>query len=381
LVIAEFLTMRPAFSSIKTASAFALLLLGIFLLPFLLRGRLLPPQRENYLLQGWDTTGDYPWLYRQIFKEKGDIDIAFVGSSRLWLGIDTVYVQQKLSEQLGRPAVVRTIAWGGAGYDALYFATQDLLQNRRVRVLVFNDECQAYNVPNPYARRWFRLGENGSDLTGFPLRIRLDYYFAAILGLPRNLLDWLRPNLPYEPTAADIALREKTYYCTNPAARLGSVALQQGFSRSPVFQDGHPRFERFTPDTGANPTDAIVYSAATKAMFQFSDSPLPAWQAHFAKKFAALVAEKHSRLVLLHVPELTDAGQSAIPEREFWPETLQMDVTLLGIPPKKLFAGLNDEEIYKLFGEPYHLNQNGQEYFTWLITPALLKIYETSTNR
>jgi len=55
-------------------------------------------------------------------------------------------------------------------------------------------------------------------------------------------------------------------------------------------------------------------------------------------------------------------------------------VTLLGFPPQKLFAGLNDDEIRKLFAEPYHLNRNGQEYFTGLITPALLKIYETSTN-
>ena len=369
--------MRPAFSSTKAATAFALLLLGILLLPVVLRGRLLPPARENYLLQGWDTTGDQPWLYRQIFEETNDIDLAFVGSSRIWMDIDTVYVQQALSRHLGRPAVVRTIAWGGAGYDAFYFALRDLLQHRRVGMLVFNDECQAFNLPNPYARRWFRFGESGADLAGFPLRLQLDYYFAAILGLPRNLLAQVRPNLPCTLTPADLARLEQTYFCSYPGARLGSLALQQGFSRSPVFQADHPPFESFTPVTGARSSDAVVYSAAARDQFQFSGlAPMPPWQTHFAQKFSALATEKSARLVQLYLPDLAEAGLPFIREREFWPDTLRASVTLVGIPPQKLFAGLTDAEIHKLFAEPFHLNQNGQEYFTRLITPALIDLYD-----
>ena len=239
--------MRPAFSSTKQATAFALLLLVILLLPVGLRGRLLPPHRENYLQQGWDSFGDYPYLYRQIFEETNTIDIAFVGSSRIWLGIDAVYVQQKLSEQLGRPAVVRTIAWGWGGYDKFYFAMRDLLEHRHVRLLVFNDEGQSINLMDPLARRWFRLGDNVSDLAGFPLRLQLDYYFSAIQGMPRNLLDNVRPNLRCELSATDIAQLEQTYFCTNPASCLGSLGLKQGFSQTPIFQEGHPPFELFTP--------------------------------------------------------------------------------------------------------------------------------------
>jgi hypothetical protein len=29
-----------------------------------------------------------------------------------------------------------------------------------------------------------------------------------------------------------------------------------------------------------------------------------------------------------------------------------------------------------LYGDPVHLNQNGQEYFTRLITPTLIGIYQ-----
>jgi hypothetical protein len=41
---------------------------------------------------------------------------------------------------------------------------------------------------------------------------------------------------------------------------------------------------------------------------------------------------------------------------------------------------MNEVEMHKLFAEQYHLNQNGQAYFTRLITPTLLKLYENSTN-
>jgi hypothetical protein len=373
--------MRPAFSSTKQAAAFALLLVGILLLPVVLRGWLLPPSSENYLLQGWDTFGDYPYLYQQIFQEKEDIDLAFVGSSRVWFGIDAVYVQQKLSEQLGRPAVVRTIAYGWGGYDKLYMVMRDLLQHRRVRMLVFNDEGKSSNLMDPNAHRWFRFGENGADVAGFPMRLKADYYFASILGLPRNLLSLARSNLVCEMSAADIALREKSYFCTNPATRLGSTALLEGYGRSVVFPEDHLRFEAFSPAASAQPVDAVVYSAATKDKFQFSGPPMLVSQTHFAKKFAALATEKSAQLIMLHVPDIADAGLAAIPEREYWPDTLQTDVTMIGIPPPMFFAGLNHEQIFNLFADPFHLNQNGQKYFTRLITPTLLKIYEASTNR
>jgi hypothetical protein len=370
--------MRPAFASTKSAAAFALLLLAILLLPVALRGRLLPPHREDYLQQGWNTFGDYPWLYRQIFEETNDIDIAFVGSSRIWLGIDTAYVQQQLSARLGRPAVVETIAWGWGGFDKFYRVMRDLLQHRRVRLLVFNDEGQSANLMDPYARRWFRFGENGGDLAGFPRRIQADYFFSSLLGLPRNLLELVRPNLPCELSAADLARLENAYFCTNAAAGLGSLALRQGYSPSPIFQEGHPPFQAFRPVTTARPGDALIYSAATKGEFVFTGPPMLVSQTHFAQKFGAFVREKTARLVMLHVPDLGDVGRPAIPEREFWPDTLRANVVMLGIPPQKFFAGLDDAEIHKLFAEESHLNQNGQEYFTRLISPALLDLYEST---
>jgi hypothetical protein len=375
------INMRPAFSSTRQAAAFAIMLLGILLLPVILRKSWLPSSRENYLWQGWDTFGNQPQLYHQIFEEKGDIDIAFVGSSRIWLGIDTAFVQEQLSKQLGRPVVVRTIAWGWSGFDKLFFAMRDLLQNRRIHMLVFNDEGQDVNLMDPLARRWFRLGDEDAELMGFPIRLQSDYYFAAIQGIPRNLLELLRPNLPCEFSPATRARLEESLFCSDSQHSLGSLALLQGFSKAPVFSTGHPPFESFSPPNSTSAADAVIYSTATKDAFQFIGPQMLAPQTHYAQKFSALARSKSIQMVMLHVPEVADLNRVAITEREFWPDSLHADVTLLGILPQRMFTGLSEEEKLKFFADPYHLNQNGQQYFTKLITPTLSKLYENSTNR
>src|SRR5580658_7362886 len=100
--------MRPAFSSTKQAAARALLLLFLLAAPWLAHKTFLPHREQTYSSQSIRFE-KCPWAQKFIFEETNDIDIAFVGSSHLCAGIDTPYVQQKLSEQLGRPAVVRTI--------------------------------------------------------------------------------------------------------------------------------------------------------------------------------------------------------------------------------------------------------------------------------
>lgn len=74
---------------------------------------------------------------------------------------------------------------------------------------------------------------------------------------------------------------------------------------------------------------------------------------------------------------MAERRDAMIREREFWPKALQADITLVGIPPAKLFEGMTDEQVKELYSDPFHFNKNGQYYFTSLITPSLLEIYDT----
>ncbi len=191
--------MRPAFSSTKQAAAFALLLLVLLVLPVVMGKNLLPPRKQIYATLNWDSA-PYPWIRNQIFEETNDIDIAFVGSSHIIYGINTPYVQTKLSEKLGRPSVVRTISWGGAGYDGLFLVTQDLLAHRHIHMLVFYDENNnGYDGPDPHSYKLptlFRYADNAEFLQGLSCGEYELFYFAAILGMPRNILGLFRADMP-----------------------------------------------------------------------------------------------------------------------------------------------------------------------------------------
>ena len=366
--------MRPAFSSTRAAAAFALLLLALLALPVVVGKNLLPPREQAYAVPGWGN-GPYPWIRNQIFEETNDIDIAILGSSHIWNAINTPYVQAQLTEKLGRPAIVRTICWGGAGYDGLYFIVQDLLAHRHVRLLVFYDENPAPGFRNNTAPVWFRFGDSAAALRGLPLPEQGLLYFAAVVGMPRNLLAQLRPNRPAPLVTDQPNYWTLTANAPNPATNLGCLTVQMGFA--PDHLTAPEPFETFAPPAGAAPADVLTYSLPTKNAFQFSTAPLPAWQRHFAQQFATLLSAHGVRPVMLYLPVLAEARSPVIAERAFWPDLLT-DVTLLGIPPTKLFGYLTDAELRQIYGDPMHFNANGQSYFTPLITPALIKLYQAS---
>jgi len=377
--------MRPAFTSTRSAAAFALLLLLVLLSPVLAEKKFLPPRDQAYATLGWGM-GPYPWIRHEIFEETNDIDIAFIGSSHLLNGIDTPYVQAALSRQLGRPAVVRTIGWGGAGYNILYLIAQDLLAHRPVRMLVFYDENVKSNpkggVSGSAIASLFRWGDNAACLQDLPLTTQGIYYFASLVGMPKNMLGAIRPNIPdgLFPDAPDYFEPRDKMFIGAPG-RLGAVSAQLGFNSSRLFAD-YTAFIPYRPPA----TQAVgvsIYSTAHPAPdFEFTHAPLPPLEDAFARQFAQ-VAEQHGcQLVMLHLPTLLpalDDPQSPIlRERADWPAVFSTNLVLAGIPESKLFAGLTDAEIKKLYLDIFHFNRNGQEYFTPLITPALIDIYDAS---
>jgi len=366
--------MRPAFDSPGQAAAFALLLLLLLTAPWLAGKTLLPPRQQAYAAPGW-TWGPYPWIERQIFNETNAIDIAFIGSSHLMWGIDTPYVQRQLDERLGHPSVVRSICWGGAGFDALYFITRDLLAHRHVKTLVFYDESSSVYI-NPKAPNWFRFGDDAWALAGLPAWYKSIYYFGATLEMPRNILELMIPNLPEDTNARIPGYFETHYHAENPEHRLGSASGRTGFD---LMLGVKNPFVPFAPKTAVTPADLCRYTPASGSNFTFAGLTMPPSQVYFARQFGLLTKQHGCQLVLLHLPVRAEKYPRVIAETTYWPALLQTDVAMMGIPWERLFQDLSPQQVDELFGDPGHLNQNGQEYFTPLITPELLQIYESRT--
>jgi len=364
--------MSPAFDSTRQAAAFVLLLAVLLAAPWLAGKTLLPPREQAYTAEGWKW-GPYPWIHQQLFEETNDIDIAFLGSSHLMWGVHTPSVQQQLAEHLGHPAVVRSICWAYAGFDALYFFTRDLLDRRQVKILVFYDESSGPH-PNPEAPFWFRFGDDAGALRGLPWREQGMYYYAAMVGMPRNLLTLFTPELGGELDRHQPNYYEARYLTPNPPSQLGCVSARMGFD--PGYAE-NPNFTPWQVPVSLVPPEPVVYSPATAAQFQFSSPPVAPWQAHFARLFGELARQHGCRMVMLHLPVLAEKADPVIHESSVWPEALDHRPILLGLPPARLFAGLSAAEVQLLYADPGHFNQNGQEYFTRILTPALLRIYDS----
>ena len=277
--------------------------------------------------------------------------------------------------------MVRTLAWGGSGYDGLYLISEDLLQHRKVKLLVFYDENVELGeqLRNGALTSLFRLSEQTSVWSRLPIKDQAAYYVVALMGMPRTLLSLISLNIPAElfPNHPGYIQPQNKGFIEAPR-HMGTVYVHAGFSPT-FFNAKNSPFQPYYP-TEANESDGCIYSPSNNSVFEFSNAPLPAWHLQFAKAFGALANNCGCQLVMLDIPVYEERRNTVISERAFWPGFLSTNLLMLGLPPIKMFGSMTDEEVQYLFGDPQHLNQNGQRYFTRLITPTRLKLYETSTN-
>lgn len=355
--------MRPAFPNFLGAVGFAVLLLALLAAPAVV-ARLGILDRSTAYPTMPVGAGPTRHIERQIFEEHGDLDVAFIGSSLMWSGVDAPYVQSALSDALGREAAVTVIASVWPGLDRDYAFLRDLLQRRRVRLVVLQfphrnrptldfaaEVNRVSDQPHVQAYRFYRVGEFPRVMDGLDWHGRTALYAEAVLGMPRHLLSMLRPNM-MAPSPVE--------------ATLGTRFQQLGFYGAP--------FEPFRPTPPTVPAEEMIYSEATSASYRFFDEPLPPYQAQFAKLIASLIAEYDVPAVLLHVPQANEIDAEFVEERVNWLEDTGIDATMVGIPPAKLFRGFDEAETYKFFSSD-HLNENGAIYFTHTVMPALLKVY------
>jgi len=351
--------MRPAFASTGSAIAFLLLLAFVIVLPALMARSDCFDRRDVYLSSPPHKNGDIPWIYSNIFERKGNLDLVFVGSSRMWWGFDTPYVKNLLSERLGRKADVITLGWTYYGFDATYICAKDLLDHRQVHTLVVYDDGGG-DAPHIFSSHWFRVGENADALVGLDFKGKMSLYAGAVLGMPRHILSMLRPNPPSRP---DPSIVEED----------GTAIRRFGFrTESGNFSSFLP----YEPPGGVPRGNAVSYSIETKSAFDFTGPKPPTYQIHFAKKLASLCKEHGTQLVFIHFPPISESKQTTIPERLPWPDVLDSPTYMIGVPAASLFASMPASDIIKLYQDEDHFNLNGRTMFTRCIAPALIDIYE-----
>jgi hypothetical protein len=347
--------MAPAFSSLSQAAAFAALLGACLGAPLVLRAAHQPTPEAAWSSVAANA-GDFAHIRHEIFDEKGDIDLLFIGSSFLWAGIDTPQVERALSHQLGRKATVLTLGSNWWGEDLTYLLLRDLLAHRKVTLAVFSMPTKTDFQNAPHLSAAYRL--NGDDPRigdGLPLPQRLQLYGMEVLGAPRKLLSWLRPDL----------LEPSPYVAGLGAGRFRAALPGQHFV--PVHQN-----------VPTLPADEMIYSERTRAHFVFDGVPLTPYQDHFIRLRAELARKHGVHMAVVHIPQRTEGPLAdVVEERVDWRQIFGADAAIIGVAPATLFAGMDRATIDAHYYNE-HLNLNGAERLTRVLLPALLSVHAQS---
>lgn len=351
---------EPAFASSAQALCFVLLVAIALSLPVLVDSSVKVDRQRSYDLMP-EQHGPYSYMKKEIFETSGDIDLLFIGSSVLWNAVDTPQVKEALSQSLGREATVMTLGFNFNGADIPYTILRDLVERRRVRLVVLSIPRLSFtDGPSTPSYRFLRYAENPEIVAGLPFGSRVSLYASNVLRSPRDILAMIRPERsPRSPYADDLGANKE---------RLG------------MYRDPNA-FVRFAPAPPVLAAESLIYSPSTEDDFRFTNEELPPHQDHYLTEFMRLLRERDIPLAVLNVPQYSERSNDKAVERFDWSAKFGSHVPLIGVSPKTLFAGLDESEVELLHCDREHFNLNGNEYFTRSIIPALLTVHREHASK
>jgi hypothetical protein len=349
--------MDPPFLARWQAVLCATGLIGLLALPVPLSSFGLVSRSDLYLTAPakW---GGFDLIQREIFEKSSDIDMLFVGSSTLRHAVNVPQIQAELSRIIGRQATAVVLPYNYRCELFEYLALRDLLARRRVKmvVMMMPHRLEQYGTPHLRTHYWMLYGDE--SFRGLPLHLKASLYASTVLGAPRRLLSLLRKDELEWSKLSD---------------HLGTELRETGL-RGSIDPAWHAKPLQLA-------ASSMIYSAQTRDKFDFYHQPLTWFQDFFVRRRIKLLQEHRVPVVFLSVPDSENRRDTAVMEREYWPEYFGADIPMIGIPPAALFAGMTDEEIDQLFYDEDHFNRNGNELFSRSIEPALMELYQRYEQR
>ncbi|QQS41994.1 MAG: hypothetical protein IPM63_03350 [Acidobacteriota bacterium] len=348
------------FDSRLQALCFLALVVFVVGLPVLITESSLVSRRHSYEIMP-ENLGAFSFVREEIFENDEDIDLLFVGSSVIFGSVDAPQVQKALTKMIGRPARVMTFGHYFNSIDVGYMQIRDLLERKRVRLIVISIPRIPYtDGPSPAACKFIRYSDDEELFAELPLESKITLYACSLLMSPHDLLTMVRPNLTKPSPFAE---------------NLGADKAKIGRGRDPL------KYVEYHPPSPVIHTRDLIHSYRDQQVIDFSNSELTPYQGIYLHSLIELLKRENVPVVVLNIPQYTERHKVRIVELKDWKTYFTKDVPIVGIPPRILFAEMSEANIAKLFYDEIHLNFNGNEYFTRSILPGILEVYEQNARR
>lgn len=342
------------FSSKPQALGFAALVIFFLALPALLSAFNAPSREAAYAGGGKNFDSFH---IKELFEKKDPVDIAIIGLSTVWVGIDSGRLEERLASRLGRKATVFTLGANHVGEDLVYVMAKDLVEHRRVKMVILAPPPRRQPASHPHIHYLLQYGVHRDSWEGLTPLEQARFYALCVLGAPRQALSVLR---------ADIQRGPKQFLAANNGTWIRELGWEDKTGEKFVSN----KIEPFTED----PRAFIHMKGVNEDRIEFNEVMSP-YQEYFFRKTIEVLKENGVKVALLYLPLHDERKLEKIPIRAAYEDTLGLNVPIIGMEPARLFAGRSDTEIQSLYYNKNHFNRNGTEFFTGAITPAIIGSY------
>jgi hypothetical protein len=350
---ADLTSVTPAFNTDRDALAYCMLIYLLLALPLFPPIADTLPKRAIYSAMPASFC-DSKSLYKEIYEQKTDADVVFVGSSMIWNSIDVPTLQKRLRAACGIDKTVVLLGHNLFGFDADYFLLHDLVQKRRIRLVMIQMPLDTGVSPWPHvlAETWFTMDDWKTICgPGMPLTAKIALYSQAVLGAPRKILSILRKDAFGQ-------------ILNNWEERSGSAYHKVGAEFHPPPPDLVP--------------EKLFYSSSPLS-FDFAPKPTNTYQLYFLNKIISLLKEHGVTVICIHPPAFKEVKMTKVIEQGCWTKLLENHPDMFGVPGSSLFEGLSEEQAKRLFEDDHHLNANGSVFFTEAISGGVIHAYQRAT--
>jgi hypothetical protein len=350
---------RPAFANPRHLTLWIVALVAILVAPVL--ADYLVPTEARYRMMS-KRLGPTDWHAEQIFADTTELDILFLGSSRMLAGFDHVVLDAALSTD-GGPPKTATIATDYANSDLNFLILTDFFARRKAKLVVlsFPEPPQAFSHPGAKYIRRFDLRDPAISMR--TPSVAISNFAEAALISPRLLVAALIPPKP-------IKAAEDTQLSLNHGTRMMDV----GFKNKP----GEPDVPFVAPD---------AYPEEPKAELIEAGSPLPKWISTFEEHLSNIEAaylpairslcEKHgAKLAFVRFPMADLSERSGI---KISREGLNAGLPLIAADLDMLFGDkMSLNAIKRFYRDKAHFNRVGTGVAARGFAPALKELWRAS---
>lgn len=293
--------------------------------------------------------------YLNIFKHEGKVDVAFVGLSSLWVGVNALQMQEYFSSQGASDPKIITLGANHPGEDLVYMMVKDLLAKRSVDIVVLSSPNRVQQYVHPLFHRLASMKDHASVWHELPAKETLRSYALAMLGAPLQIYSMIKPTK-----------RPRDSRGTN--AFNGSWIRPDGWGKQP-----------FAPRAVASPYDDSetieqnLYDPAALGDVLFSNVQSVSQRTYF-KATLELIKAHGALPVVLSVPVWKDRQRNTPVVRLLKDYLIDAEAPLVAVTPSTFFSGMSEADIQALYYNGNHLNTNGSNYHTAVLAPIFWKL-------